>query len=149
MASGEEEAPPSPDTVLLTEIRDLLAGRPGSPNVRGSGGRARCYAVGGASQPGVDADCGAGVPGAHLDQVAELVRPSTALGRARHPSWGVRPPDHRVRDAALVAHLADQRVVLVPDAQDAVAGAVLETVDGSPRAPPARAPHRAPAPARR
>ena len=38
MASGEEEAPPSPDTVLLTEIRDLLAGRPGSPNVRGPGG---------------------------------------------------------------------------------------------------------------
>ena len=38
MASGEEEAPPSPDTVLLTEIRDLLAGRPGSPNVTGSGG---------------------------------------------------------------------------------------------------------------
>ena len=38
MASGEETAPPSPDTVLLTEIRDLLAGRPGSPHVRGSGG---------------------------------------------------------------------------------------------------------------
>ena len=38
MASGEEEVPPSPDTVLLTEIRDLLAGRPGSPNVRGPGG---------------------------------------------------------------------------------------------------------------
>jgi large conductance mechanosensitive channel len=38
IASGEEAAPPSPDTVLLTEIRDLLAGRPGSPNVRGPGG---------------------------------------------------------------------------------------------------------------
>jgi large conductance mechanosensitive channel len=38
MASGEEAAPPSPDTVLLTEIRDLLAGRPGTPNVRGSSG---------------------------------------------------------------------------------------------------------------
>jgi len=38
MASGEEPAPPSPDTVLLTEIRDLLAGRPGTPDVRGSGG---------------------------------------------------------------------------------------------------------------
>jgi large conductance mechanosensitive channel len=38
MASGAEEVPPSPDTVLPTEIRVLLAGRPGSPNVRGPGG---------------------------------------------------------------------------------------------------------------
>jgi large conductance mechanosensitive channel len=38
MAKGEEAAPPSPDTALLTEIRDLLAGRPGSTNVTGSGG---------------------------------------------------------------------------------------------------------------
>ena len=37
MAKGEEAAPPSPDTALLTEIRDLLAGRPGSTNVTGSG----------------------------------------------------------------------------------------------------------------
>lgn len=38
MAKGEEAAPPSPDTALLTEIRDLLAGRPGSTNVTGAGG---------------------------------------------------------------------------------------------------------------
>jgi large conductance mechanosensitive channel len=38
MASGEEPAPPSPDTVLLTEIRDLLAARPGSPDAPRSGG---------------------------------------------------------------------------------------------------------------
>ena len=33
MSRGEETAPPSPDIALLTEIRDLLAGRPGTPNV--------------------------------------------------------------------------------------------------------------------
>jgi large conductance mechanosensitive channel len=39
LASGEEEAPPSADIALLTEIRDLLAGRPGTPNVEmGEGG---------------------------------------------------------------------------------------------------------------
>jgi large conductance mechanosensitive channel len=38
MSKGEEEAPPSPDIALLTEIRDLLAGRPGSSNVQGGGG---------------------------------------------------------------------------------------------------------------
>ncbi len=38
MAKGLEPAPPSPDTALLTEIRDLLAGRPGSTTVQGGGG---------------------------------------------------------------------------------------------------------------
>ena len=38
MAKGEEAAPPSPDIALLTEIRDLLAGRPGSTMVEGGGG---------------------------------------------------------------------------------------------------------------
>ncbi len=38
MAKGEEAAPPSADIALLTEIRDLLAGRPGTSNVQGGGG---------------------------------------------------------------------------------------------------------------
>ena len=38
MAKGESPAPPSPDIALLTEIRDLLAGRPGTSNVEGGGG---------------------------------------------------------------------------------------------------------------
>lgn len=38
MAKGEEAAPASPDIALLTEIRDLLAGRPGTSNVQGGGG---------------------------------------------------------------------------------------------------------------
>jgi large conductance mechanosensitive channel len=38
MAQGEEATPPSPDIALLTEIRDLLAGRPGTTNVEGGGG---------------------------------------------------------------------------------------------------------------
>jgi large conductance mechanosensitive channel len=38
MSKGEEPAPPSPDIALLTEIRDLLAGRPGTSNVQGGGG---------------------------------------------------------------------------------------------------------------
>jgi len=38
MARGEEPAPPAPDIALLTEIRDLLAGRPGTANVQGGGG---------------------------------------------------------------------------------------------------------------
>jgi large conductance mechanosensitive channel len=38
MARGEEPASPAPDIALLTEIRDLLAGRPGTSNVRGAGG---------------------------------------------------------------------------------------------------------------
>ncbi len=38
MAAGEETAPPAPDVALLTEIRDLLAGQGGTPNVRGGGG---------------------------------------------------------------------------------------------------------------
>lgn len=38
MARGEEPAPPAPDIALLTEIRDLLAGRPGSANVEVSDG---------------------------------------------------------------------------------------------------------------
>jgi large conductance mechanosensitive channel len=38
MARGEEPAPPSPDIALLTEIRDLLAGRAGATNVQGGGG---------------------------------------------------------------------------------------------------------------
>ena len=38
MARGEEPASPAPDIALLTEIRDLLAGRPGTSNVRGGGG---------------------------------------------------------------------------------------------------------------
>ena len=38
MAKGEEEAPPSPDIALLTEIRDLLAGTGGTSNVHGGGG---------------------------------------------------------------------------------------------------------------
>ena len=38
MSRGEEEAPPSPDIALLTEIRDLLAGRQGEAKVHGGGG---------------------------------------------------------------------------------------------------------------
>ena len=38
MARGEEPAAPAPDIALLTEIRDLLAGRPGTSNVEGGGG---------------------------------------------------------------------------------------------------------------
>lgn len=38
MARGEEATPPSPDIALLTEIRDLLAGAPGTGNVQGGGG---------------------------------------------------------------------------------------------------------------
>lgn len=40
MAQGEEAVPPSADTVLLTEIRDLLARRSG-PGGGGTGGPAR------------------------------------------------------------------------------------------------------------
>ena len=38
MSRGSETAPPSPDIALLTEIRDLLAGRPGTSGVQGGGG---------------------------------------------------------------------------------------------------------------
>ena len=38
MSRGEEPAPPAPDIALLTEIRDLLAGRAGTTNVQGGGG---------------------------------------------------------------------------------------------------------------
>ena len=38
LAKGQEAAPPSADVALLTEIRDLLAGRDGSTGVRGGGG---------------------------------------------------------------------------------------------------------------
>lgn len=38
MARGEEDAPPSPEIALLSEIRDLLAGRPGTSTVEGGGG---------------------------------------------------------------------------------------------------------------
>jgi len=38
MSKGEVAAPPSADIALLTEIRDLLAGRPGTTNVQGGGG---------------------------------------------------------------------------------------------------------------
>ena len=38
MAKGEEPTPPAPDIALLTEIRDLLAGKPGTTNVEGGGG---------------------------------------------------------------------------------------------------------------
>jgi large conductance mechanosensitive channel len=38
MSRGQEAAAPSPDIALLTEIRDLLAGHPGTANVRGGGG---------------------------------------------------------------------------------------------------------------
>ena len=38
MSRGEEATPPSPDIALLTEIRDLLANRPGSTSVEGGGG---------------------------------------------------------------------------------------------------------------
>jgi len=38
MARGTEPAPAAPDIALLTEIRDLLAGRPGTTNVQGPGG---------------------------------------------------------------------------------------------------------------
>jgi large conductance mechanosensitive channel len=38
MARGEEPAPPAADIALLTEIRDLLAQRPGTTNVEGGGG---------------------------------------------------------------------------------------------------------------
>ncbi|HEX5561842.1 MAG TPA: large conductance mechanosensitive channel protein MscL [Nocardioidaceae bacterium] len=38
MSRGEEAAPAAPDIALLTEIRDLLANRPGSTSVEGGGG---------------------------------------------------------------------------------------------------------------
>jgi large conductance mechanosensitive channel len=38
MAAGAEATPPSPDIALLTEIRDLLADRPGTSSVHGGGG---------------------------------------------------------------------------------------------------------------
>ena len=38
MSRGEEAAPPAPDIALLTEIRDLLANRPGGTTVEGGGG---------------------------------------------------------------------------------------------------------------
>jgi large conductance mechanosensitive channel len=38
MSRGEEPAPASPDVALLTEIRDLLAGRSGTSSVQGGGG---------------------------------------------------------------------------------------------------------------
>ena len=38
MSRGEEPVPPAPDIALLTEIRDLLANRPGTPRVEGGGG---------------------------------------------------------------------------------------------------------------
>ena len=38
MSRGEEPAPPAPDIALLTEIRDLLANRPGGTTVEGGGG---------------------------------------------------------------------------------------------------------------
>ncbi len=38
MAKGEEPVSPAPDIALLTEIRDLLAGRPGGTTVEGGGG---------------------------------------------------------------------------------------------------------------
>ena len=38
MSRGEEAAPPAPDIALLTEIRDLLAHRPGTSAVQGGGG---------------------------------------------------------------------------------------------------------------
>jgi large conductance mechanosensitive channel len=38
MSRGEEAAPPAADIALLTEIRDLLAGRAGTANVQGGGG---------------------------------------------------------------------------------------------------------------
>jgi large conductance mechanosensitive channel len=37
-ARGEQAAPPAPEIALLTEIRDLLANRPGTGNVEGGGG---------------------------------------------------------------------------------------------------------------
>ncbi len=39
MAKGKEPAPPAADIALLTEIRDLLAGRPGTPKVEMDEGR--------------------------------------------------------------------------------------------------------------
>jgi large conductance mechanosensitive channel len=38
LSHGKEPAPPAADIALLTEIRDLLAERPGSSTVRGGGG---------------------------------------------------------------------------------------------------------------
>ena len=38
MSRGEQPAPPAPDIALLTEIRDLLANRPGAGTVEGGGG---------------------------------------------------------------------------------------------------------------
>ena len=38
LARGEEPAPPAADIALLTEIRDLLANRPGGTTVEGGGG---------------------------------------------------------------------------------------------------------------
>jgi len=38
LARGEEPAPPAADIALLTEIRDLLAGKPGTTNVVTEGG---------------------------------------------------------------------------------------------------------------
>ena len=38
MSRGEEPIAPAPEVALLTEIRDLLADRPGASNVHGGGG---------------------------------------------------------------------------------------------------------------
>lgn len=38
LSRGEATAPPSPEIALLSEIRDLLAGRQGSSSVEGGGG---------------------------------------------------------------------------------------------------------------
>lgn len=38
LSRGEEAAPPAADIALLTEIRDLLADRPGTSTMRGGGG---------------------------------------------------------------------------------------------------------------
>jgi large conductance mechanosensitive channel len=38
MSRGEQPAPPAPEIALLTEIRDLLARRPGTASVEGGGG---------------------------------------------------------------------------------------------------------------
>src|SRR4051812_34854463 len=75
----------------------------------------------------VQAHHGAERAGAQLHQIAELmgdVEPPAAPPIERRRT----PPDERILDDAGIAHLADQRVVLLPDAQHALASGVADAV---------------------
>jgi hypothetical protein len=75
----------------------------------------------------VDADCGARRRGTYLDQVGELVdkpESSSAELASRRPA----PPDEPVVQVSLVVHLDDERAVLLPEAQHALAAGVAHAV---------------------